>query len=603
MKVDLFHCCQQSRVDEDLMRIISCSSKDPNRVVTRDKIISEIDGGAEIELDIEDFVIKDLVGSGTFSEVFLLERKKDGRKFAGKFFKVEVCTWEFIRETKIMNSCSHASSTVVGMVGILTTPKCLVMDYYVNGSLNVALLEDCKNVKRGMKTEYPFFRRLGYILDMCKAVTELHQRNICHRDISLRNLLLSDDKEHVLLSDFSLSRVVTSPYNMYSTLTAIVPEASAPETFGRHGSLSTAQNKYGRVYSLKSDIWSMGITMYEIIDKRFCKGQSWKHLPTGFPEKRKPPSNVFDRIDDLWILILRCWNERPEERPQSWDLEDRIQTLIDNPLNVGSEHEGYITRFSPTNVVSSYEHPVLTISESFSPILTGSKLLEQEQILGSSLKLESPYSTTLTQHESSEGLKKITKGLRIKMLSPVKETWAKKKHKQCTTKWTNNEQSFLEHLAVFKPRTSFNGNTSSPNSVPNRSYLKVLQLNKNKSDPFNPNTHLTVNREWKFLKRLGSLSSLYSNTASAEEVPCTPERVEYCSPLTFSYESSATNIAHCGGRRFFKNSPGELIAHEKVDSSKYLLTPPELDTEEENSSSTEVYEIQVMRKRGISVSR
>jgi len=593
MKVDLFHCCQQSRVDEDLMRIISCSSKDPNRVVTRDKIISEIDGGAEIELDIEDFVIKDLVGSGTFSEVFLLERKKDGRKFAGKFFKVEVCTREFIRETKIMNSCSHACSTVVGMVGILTTPKCLVLDYYVNGSLDVALLEDCKNVKRGMKTAYPFFRRLGYILDLCKAVTELHQRNICHRDIALRNILLSDDKEHVLLSDFSLSRVVTSPYDMHSTLTALVPEESAPETFARHGSPSTRQNKYGRVYSLKSDIWSMGITMYEIIDKRFCKGQRWKHLPTGFPAKSKPPNNVFDRINDLWILILQCWNERPEERPQSWYLEDRIQKLIDNPLNVGSEHGGYITRFSPMNVVSSNEHPVLTISESNSPIWTGSKLLEQEQMLRSkSSKMGSPFSTILTDHESSESLKKITKGLRMKMLSPVRKTWAKKKQKQCTTKRTNYEQSSLEHLAIFNPRTSFNGNTSSPNSVQNSSYLKIAQLNKTKSVPFNPNPHLMVNRGWKFLKRLGSLSSLYSNTASAiEEISCTPERVQYCSPLTLSFESSATNIAQCGGRHFFKNSPGELIAHEKVDYSEYLLTP-ELDTEEENSSTSELYEIE-----------
>merc|ERR1719320_261477 len=133
-----------------------------------------------------------------------------------------------------MNSCSNVCSKIVNLFGITTKPRCLVMDYYINGSLDVALLEDDKNTKLGGKTEFPFLLRLGYILDMCKAISELHLRNICHRDIAMRNLLLSDDKKHVLLTDFSLSRAVSSALKTQSTITSILPKESAPETIGSH---------------------------------------------------------------------------------------------------------------------------------------------------------------------------------------------------------------------------------------------------------------------------------------------------------------------------------------------------------------------------------
>jgi len=548
MKVHFFHCCKRKfRGDDDLLRIIRRSPSSSHRVVNRDKIISGIDGGAEIELDPKDFKIKQLVGTGSISQVFLLERKKDKQKFAAKFFKVNVCTQEFIRETEIMKSCSISCPSIVRMAGIFTTPMCLIMDYYVNGSLSGALLEDRKNVDLGMETEYPFLRRLGYILDMCTAVAELHQRNICHRDIAMRNLLLSDDKQHVLLADFSLSRVVASPYQKQSTLTAIVPVESAPETFGE---------SVGRVYSLKSDIWSMGITMYEIIDKALCRGQNWKNLPTQFPKKCKPSKKVFDRIDDLWILILRCWRQRPEDRPQSGDLEDRVQNLIDNPMNVDSEKDVYITRFSIENTssaVSPYRFRGSSNCESQSVLQISSKIWEQEQMLSSrSLRLGCSPSMTLTTQESTEILKNITMGPRIRMLPSRKKTLVKNKQRHGTSNGTTCEQSSTEHLMASKPRYSFNANLSTQSLVQNSSLRKINQLNKYKSDPLNHKYNLAVNKRFKFLKRLGSLTSMFSTTGtSLEEIPTTPERVGYCSPLDVSFKSSVTNIAYCDGRHFF----------------------------------------------------
>merc|ERR1719285_880009 len=389
---------------------------------------------------------------------------------------------------------------------------------------------------------------------MCKAVTVLHERNICHRDIAMRNLILSDDKQHVLLSDFSLSRVVSSPYQKQSTLTVIVPAESAPETFSLNKEPWGGESN-GRVYSLKSDIWSIGITMYEIIDKALCKGQNWKNLPSQFPKRSRPSKKVFDRIDDLWILILRCWRHRPEDRPQSWDLEDRMQKLIDNPMNADSEQEGYITRFSIENTssaVSPYRFRGLSNCESQSIFQTSSKIWEPEQMLSSrSLRLGSTPSTTLTAPESAEILRNITKAPRIRMLSGGKKTWVKNKQRHGTSKGTTCDQSSIERLKANIRRYSFNVN-STPSLVQISSFAKIDQLNRNKSDPLNPNYKLTVNKGSKFLKALGSLTSIFSTTGtSVEEIPITPEMSGYCSPLDISFKSSATNIAYCEGRRFF----------------------------------------------------
>merc|ERR1719320_711317 len=186
-----------------------------------------------------------------------------------------------------MKSCSNACATVVNLVGIITMPKCLVLEYYVNGSLDIALRKDKLNMKRGQKeSEFPFLRRLGYILDMCKAVNQLHQVNICHRDIAMRNLLLSDDKENVVLADFSLSRIVSSAIETQSTLTAIVPKKSPPETYRK--------NNWERHYSLKSDIWSLGVTMFEIIDKELDEFEDKEELPSGFSMQQLPPAGIFN---------------------------------------------------------------------------------------------------------------------------------------------------------------------------------------------------------------------------------------------------------------------------------------------------------------------
>jgi len=584
MNFNLFRCCclpvkMRGRDDAKFLELIHRASTDPHRISKRKRIISQLDRGAELKvLEMDDFTPKGSLGSGTSSDVCLLVRNKDKQKFAGKMFNSDICIREFLKEATIMNKVSKACPTIINLVGIITAPKCLVLEYCVNSSLDNALRDDNENVKRGFKTEFPFLRRLRYILDMCKAVDILHHENICHRDIAMRNLLLSDDKRHVMLADFSLSRVMDSTIETQSTLTSLVPFDSAPETIRIDST---------RSYSFKSDIWSMGITMFEIIDWEMEAHIDAQNLPSGFPTESRPSEDVFNRIRDLWSLILRCWYHKPEKRPQSWEVTERIQNLVDNPVITSNENDEYIRRSSHKGFTygdcryNDYLIPATSWSESQVQIKT---VFENELCLTTRSLCESAISSSFVEQESSDSLLEVPlkeinetqssniKGRRIRGLAQGEKRRAMTEHTKGLLECTDN-QVFVGYLSAFKAH--LRRNSLIPNICPENGYNKSKKFDiiKNKSSQLSPYSYLTVSGGVIFSKRLGSLSSVLSTSVSSlEHVSSVRERMDFCEPLSCSFSrSSVTNIAYCGDRHFFK-SP-KLFSPERTDTSDYLLTP------------------------------
>lgn len=526
-----------NKIKKKFLRRIKTANLDPLRDFKKQMIVSQIDRGSDLKiLEMNDFTLKGSLGSGTASEVCLLVRKKDQREFAGKFIKREISASEFINEATILNSCSTTCATVVNLVGIMTTPQCMVLEYYVNGSLDVALLEDSKRIQRGMESEFPFLRKLGFIKDMCTAVNELHQKNICHRDIAMRNLLLSDDKEHVVLTDFSLSRIIGSGMETQSTLNALLPITSAPETLRKSNTIAYGRERFERYYSFKSDIWSLGITMFEIIDKELG---DIKKLPSKFPTERLPSTKVFNRMLEFWVLILRCWDKKPERRPQSWEVQECIEGLIENPLDIGNEHEGYISRALSKGITSTWEEhtgpsPMSGTQVDCNWMSTG---YQDELYLG----IGSGSLMLFSEQESSESImsalkSNLLKMSRMKLLGLGEKSQQRKRHNRSSLK-RDFEKVSNEHLCL----------------------------------PISP-----IASKNTFARKRNS--SNYS-ISSYEEPSLISERVAYCPPLNVSFKSEATNIKYCGDRHFFQNSANNLIEKEYLKTGEDLCTPVTPNTE------------------------
>jgi len=571
---------EKTKDDETFLKLIASASMDPLRESKRLRIVSQIDRGIGLDvLEMDDFSPNRRLGSGAFSKVCLLIRKRDQGKFAGKFLKCDIRASDFISEASIMKSCSTCCSSIVNLVGIITTPKCLVLDFYVNGSLDIAFLKDNTNMENGNETEFPFLRRLGYILDMCQAVEVLHRKNICHRDIALRNLLLSNDKEHVLLSDFSLSRIMNSATERQSTITALVPQTSAPETFYNSQPSIPGSETWERFYSLKSDIWSLGIVMFEIVDMELINVDTKQCLPSGFPSRRLPSKKIFNRMEELWIQIIRCWDEKPERRPQSWEVHEQMEMLNQNPLNIGDENEGYKTHFSDKNSQTlGYHHkgPNYQSCDLFPRVYTDCNPMKRVSVdeieLSDSSIPDSPFSS-LVSPDAIDHL--IHKDL-MDRLAKGHTLIIQGKGDQSSSNWQkqfklnlSGDENLSGHFLVAPGTPSAIGNTFSPSIK----LVKRSCINSSRRKMFDQsisNCKGTPGRRFINLgshSSLGSRLSLYSQSLTSwEETSVISEGEQYCPPLSGSFRSSATNNKYGRDLHIFQKVPENSTPERKAEN-------------------------------------
>uniref|UniRef100_A0A673I699 Calcium/calmodulin-dependent protein kinase type 1D-like n=1 Tax=Sinocyclocheilus rhinocerous TaxID=307959 RepID=A0A673I699_9TELE len=149
--------------------------------------------------DIFDF--KEVLGSGSFSEVYLVRERKTGNFYALKCVKKKQLHHSNLEnEIKVLKRIKH--DNVVGLEDFYETRThyYLVMELVSGGELFDRILD------RGVYTEKDASRVIKQVLE---AVSYLHQNSIVHRDLKPENLLYysSDENAKIMISDFGLSKM------------------------------------------------------------------------------------------------------------------------------------------------------------------------------------------------------------------------------------------------------------------------------------------------------------------------------------------------------------------------------------------------------------
>jgi protein-serine/threonine kinase len=142
-----------------------------------------------------------LLGKGSFGEVFLVEKKDDKQLFAMKILmKNKIMGQNLIRyavtERNVASCVKHPF--IVGLrYSFQTANKLyLILDYCPGGSLSNFL----KKEKR-----FPEERAKIYLCEVLLAIEELHKRDIIYRDLKPDNVVI-DAEGHAMLTDFGLSK-------------------------------------------------------------------------------------------------------------------------------------------------------------------------------------------------------------------------------------------------------------------------------------------------------------------------------------------------------------------------------------------------------------
>ena len=143
---------------------------------------------------------------------------------------------------------------------------------------------------------------IGITLQVCAGIEAAHSNNIIHRDVKPQNIIISKEGK-VKVTDFGIAKATSS--NTISTNVMGSVHYTSPEQ--ARGGFSDA----------KSDIYSLGITMYEMItgelpfDGDSTVSIALKHLQ----EDILPPSeHVEDIPKSLEQIILKCTQKSADRR-------------------------------------------------------------------------------------------------------------------------------------------------------------------------------------------------------------------------------------------------------------------------------------------------
>ncbi|XP_029989510.1 calcium/calmodulin-dependent protein kinase type 1D-like [Sphaeramia orbicularis] len=192
--------------------------------------------------DVFDF--KGKMGSGSFSEVFMVREKTTGKLFALKCLKKKYLAHSNLEnEVNVLRRIKHEN--VVGLEDFYETRThyYLVMQLVSGGELFDRILS------KGVYTEKDARTVIKQVLE---AVAYLHENSIVHRDLKPENLLYynMDENAKIMISDFGLSKTLET--GVMSTACG-TPGYVAPEVLAQ------------KPYSKTVDCWSIGVITYILL--------------------------------------------------------------------------------------------------------------------------------------------------------------------------------------------------------------------------------------------------------------------------------------------------------------------------------------------------
>ncbi|XP_015117431.1 calcium/calmodulin-dependent protein kinase type 1 isoform X2 [Diachasma alloeum] len=206
------------------------------------------DGKDDKSASVDDkYVLKELLGTGAFSEVRLAESKeRPGQMFAVKIIDKKALKGKedsLENEIRVLRRLKHPN-----IVQLLETFEdkhkvYLIMELVTGGELFDRIVE------KGSYTEKD---ASGLIRQVLEAVDYMHEQGVVHRDLKPENLLYysPDEDSKIMISDFGLSKMEDSGIMATACGT---PGYVAPEVL--------AQRPYGKAV----DVWSIGVISYILL--------------------------------------------------------------------------------------------------------------------------------------------------------------------------------------------------------------------------------------------------------------------------------------------------------------------------------------------------
>eukprot|EP01119_Soliformovum_irregulare_P017850 TRINITY_DN5365_c0_g1_i2.p1 TRINITY_DN5365_c0_g1~~TRINITY_DN5365_c0_g1_i2.p1 ORF type:complete len:843 (-),score=277.84 TRINITY_DN5365_c0_g1_i2:51-2465(-) len=258
------------------------------------------------EVKFEEIEILRKIGEGAFGVVF--HAKWRNAACVVKQMKMDVndqlAIRDFLREANNMKRL-RPHPNVTDLLGICTAPDkpiCILTEYLSEGSLSEMIAKGNITITATLA--------VSIARDVASGMSHLHEEKILHCDLAARNLLVAlkgKDQYVVKVADFGLSHIAAESENYNINAETKFPiRWSAPEVMTRHQ------------VSQKSDVWSYGVAIWEIIEQKkpYNDLLSNQEVMVAVCNGTKLPRPTrIDIPDAFWELLMTCFAYEPRDRP------------------------------------------------------------------------------------------------------------------------------------------------------------------------------------------------------------------------------------------------------------------------------------------------
>lgn len=338
----------------------------------------------------------------------------------------------------------------------------LISEYAEKGTLH-DYIDYCKKNKLKISNKLI----ATWILQVSMGLYYLHKNNIIHRDLKTENIFL-DSNFNIKIGDLGIVKIL---YNKYFASTQIgTPYYMSPELFK------------GGIYNYKTDIWSLGCILYELItlQKPFYGNNiielgnniQYKKYPINFNNTYK--SNYLNLLDKL---LYKEYNQRAG-----------ILDIINNKF-LNSFYTSTINKFEilNLNVIKSLESEI-NWNRIISKINIKDRYIINSTINNKTIVENSKYNNTNLSLD-------ITPPVRM---APILPLHIKLDNKKCAAK---NNYSFLENNVCIDDKFNINSKLPLIKHKLKKKLKNLSELKKKKKEDLNIN----------FLPRISKFNNIENN--------------------------------------------------------------------------------------------
>lgn len=247
----------------------------------------------------------EFLGEGGFAKVFKAKRKKDGKVVAIKIPRIDEKTSKtFIKEVSTWLHLDHPNIVKLYDVDILPRPY-LEMEFVEGINTHGKTIRDLDEYPKPVNEK----TALNLIRNIAEGLKHAHSKEIYHRDLKPKNILLKADLTPKI-TDWGLAKLGTMSSSR--SVLGYTPLYASPEHL--------LPSKYGHT-DHRTDIWQLGVTFYELLTGRLpFDGYTYEEVFGKIVDEEyrfTPPSKINPELAKYDGIFEKLLAKRKEERYQS----------------------------------------------------------------------------------------------------------------------------------------------------------------------------------------------------------------------------------------------------------------------------------------------